>query len=81
MSILSSCLSISYSFCHYLKGQSNEILDPNFFFIIRTSMGSLTNRLKYFRFWLRFRRDICILVSKKLTPRGTYETPGSQKKI
>ena len=55
--------------CHQLKGQSNEILDPHFFHN-SNQPGSLTNGLKYFRFWFRFRRDIRILVSKKLTPRG-----------
>ena len=53
----------------HLKGQSNEILDPHFFHN-SNQPGSLTNGLKYFRFWFRIRRDIRVLVSKKLTPRG-----------
>ena len=32
--------------------------------------GPLTNGLKYFRIWFRFRRDIRILIAKKLTRRN-----------
>ena len=39
----------------YLKGQSNEIFDLQFFFNISNLPGPLTNGLKYFRFWLSFR--------------------------
>ena len=42
-----------------LKGQSNEILEPHFFHN-SNQLGPLTNELKYFRFWFRFRRDIHI---------------------
>ena len=52
------------------KGTVQRDFGPQFFFHNSNQHGSLTNMLKYFRFWLRFRRDICILVSKKLTPRG-----------
>ena len=42
-----------------LKGQSNEIFDPQFFSSFEPvwgDSGPLTNGLKYFRFWLCFRR-------------------------
>ena len=43
---------------------------PVFFFIQTSLHGPLINGPKYFRFWLRFRRGIQTLVSKKLTRRG-----------
>ena len=52
-----------------LKGQSNEIFDLLFFHHFNQP-GPLTNGLKYFRIWFRFRRDIRILIAKKLTRRG-----------
>ena len=45
---------------HTLKGQSNEIFDLQFFFHHLNHPGPLTNRLKYFRFWLGFRQIIQI---------------------
>ena len=43
--------------------------------------GQLPNGIKHFRIWFRFRRDIPILVSKKLTPhsRYRYHTADSEK--
>ena len=52
-----------------LKGQSNEIFDLLFFHHFNQP-GPLTNGLKDFRIWFRFRRDIRILIVKKLTRRG-----------
>ena len=52
-----------------IKRQSNEIFDLHFFHYSNLS-GPLTNGLKYFRFWLRFRGVIQILGSTKLTRRG-----------
>ena len=43
-----------------LKGQSNEIFDPH-----SNWSGPLTNGLKYFQIWFRFRRDVQSLVPKK----------------
>ena len=45
-----------------LKGQSNKIFDPHFFHHSNLP-GPLTNRLKYFRFWFCFRRDIPIFLN------------------
>ena len=45
-----------------LKGQSNDILDPHFFHN-SNHPGPLTNELKYFRLWFRFRRDIHIFMN------------------
>ena len=42
-----------------LKGQFNEIFYPQFFHHSNRP-GPLTNGLKYFRFWFRFRQDIHI---------------------
>ena len=44
-----------------LKGQSNEICYSHFFHHLNL-LGPLTNRLKHFRFWLRFRRVIQIFL-------------------
>ena len=52
-----------------LKGQSNEILNLHFFHYSNLS-GPLSDGLQYFKFWIRFRRVIQILASKKLTGRG-----------
>ena len=46
-------------FMLFLKVQSHEIFYPHFFHHSNLP-GSLTNGLKYFRFWLRFRRVIRI---------------------
>ena len=48
------------------KGTVQRDFGPHFFHN-SNQPGSLTNGLKYFRFWFRFRRDIRILVSKKMT--------------
>ena len=43
---------------------------PPVFFHHFNQPGPLTNGLKYFRIWFRFRRDIRILIAKKLTRRN-----------
>ena len=54
--------------CFLVKGTVQRDFDPQFFFIIRTSLGhSLTNGLKHFQIWFHFRRDIHIFKLKKLT--------------
>ena len=53
-----------------LKGTVQRDFVPQLFFPNSNQLGSLTNGLKYFRFWFRFCQDIRILVSKKLTSRG-----------
>ena len=55
-----------------LKGQSNKILDHQFFHN-SNQLGPLTNGLKYLRFWLSFRWVILIFVADSLG----YYTPGS----
>ena len=53
----------------YLKGQSNEIFDLQFFHNSNLPRP-LTNGLTFFRVWLRIRWDIRFLGSKKLISRG-----------
>ena len=50
-----------------LKGQSNEIFDLHYFHFSNPS-GPLTNGLKCFRFWLKFRGAIAI--SRGMIPPG-----------
>ena len=47
-----------------LKGTVQRDFRPLVFFIISTSLSPLTNGLKYFRIWFRFRQDIRILIAK-----------------
>ena len=63
------------------KGTVQRDFGPQFFFHNSNQHGSLTNRLKYFRFWLRFRRDIRILVSKKMTPLSVILRGAFTKKL
>ena len=42
----------------YVKGQSNEIFHPKFLFHHSNQPRPLTNVLKYFQIWFRFRGDI-----------------------
>ena len=76
-------------FRNFLKGQSNEIFDLQFF-LNNSNMPvqmQLTNRFKYFRFWLRICWVIRILSKKIWLPRVSYpgesispgyHTPASQ---
>ena len=63
---LCHCPFMSYRLI--LKGTVQRDFRPAAFFITQTSRGPLTNRLKYFRFWLRIRQVIQILSSKILLP-------------
>ena len=53
-----------------LKRDSPTRFSTSSFFHHSNLSGALTNGLKYFRFWFRFRGVIRSLGSKKLTPRG-----------
>ena len=53
----------------WLKGQSNEIFDLQFFFHNSNKPVPLTNGFKYFWIWLSFCWFIRIFVAKKLTLR------------
>ena len=59
----------------FLKGQSNKLFNLHFFPYFNMH-GPLNNGLKYFRFWLRFRRIIKTLGLKKTDLPGN-DTPGS----
>ena len=50
--------------CTQVQVQCNEIFDPIFFILQSSNLPSpLTNGLKYFRFWFRFRRVIRIFLN------------------
>ena len=62
-----------------LKGQSNEIFDLHFFLLHNLNQpGTLTNGLKYFRFWLIF-RVIRVFVAKKWLSGVSF--PGESNKF
>ena len=54
----------------YFKGTVQRDFRPTDFFYHSIRPGPRTNELKHFRMWFRFRRDIRILVPKKLTLRS-----------
>ena len=59
----------------FVKGHSNEIFGLHFFHYSNLH-GPLTNRLKYFKVWLRFRGVIKILGLNKMTRRREIDLLG-----
>ena len=62
-----------------VKGTVQRDFRPLVFFHHSTQPRLLTHGLKYFRILFRFRQDIRILVSKKLTPRSIILRRDSEK--
>ena len=75
--VLIGCFKIYVVRVFLIKGSARVLerdspkifLTPSFFHHLNQP-GPLTNGLKYFRIWFRYRQDIRILVLKKLTPRS-----------